>query len=192
MHQAQIRWRQLPHSEELTTACVDLAPGASYAGFELHPEAQAPTVNYAGSDLGFDLYSIEDTILPPGIPVKVRTGIAIEGPPGWGFVLGDRSSMAAKGVTYAGGRIDAGYRGEILVCLINVNQPEYSLNTIRDSSGGISEVTLQRSDVSVHIRKGDKIAQMSPFEAKTSMPIEIVEELTVSDRGAKGFGSSGR
>src|SRR6201998_2284631 len=103
----------------------------------LHPEAQAPTVAYAGSDLGFDLYAIEDTLLPPGVPVKVRTGIAIEGPLGWGFVLGDRSSMAAKGVTYAGGRIDAGYRGEILVCLINVNQPKYSLRVSRDGQGAL-------------------------------------------------------
>jgi len=64
-----------------------------------------PTVNYAGSDLGFDLYAIEDTLLPPGVPIKVRTGIAVEGPPGTGFVVGDRSSMASKGITYAGGRI---------------------------------------------------------------------------------------
>ena len=73
----------------------------------LHPDAKLPTVNYAGSDLGYDLYSIEDVTLEPGVPVKVRTGIAVEGPAGHGFILGDRSSMAAKGVTYAGGRIDA-------------------------------------------------------------------------------------
>jgi dUTP pyrophosphatase len=158
----------------------------------LHPEAQAPTVTYAGSDLGFDLFSLEDTVLPPGVPVKVRTGIAVEGPPGWGFVLGDRSSMAAKGVTYAGGRIDAGYRGEILVCLINVNQPEQSVQLTKNSAGLVTDVTLVRTDVSVHIRKGDKIAQMSPFEAKTSHEIQVVEELAASDRGAKGFGSSGR
>lgn len=158
----------------------------------LHPEAQAPTVAYAGSDLGFDLYSIEDTVLEPGVPVKVRTGIAVEGPPGWGFVLGDRSSMASKGVTYAGGRIDAGYRGEILVCLINVNQPSYSVRTVRDANGSITEVLLDRSDVSVPIHRGDKIAQMSPFESRTQLEVAVVDELSVSDRGGKGFGSSGR
>ena len=158
----------------------------------LHPEAQAPTVTYAGSDLGFDLYSIEDTVLSPGVPVKVRTGIAIEGPPGWGFVLGDRSSMAAKGITYAGGRIDAGYRGEILVCLINVNQPEYSIRTLRNESGVVTDVSLVRTDAAVQIRKGDKIAQMSPLEARTNLPVVVVDALTESDRGAKGFGSSGR
>jgi dUTP pyrophosphatase len=157
----------------------------------LHPEAQVPSVAHAGSDLGFDLYSIEDVVLEPGVPVKVRTGIAVEGPPGWGFVLGDRSSMAARGVTYAGGRIDAGYRGEILVCLVNVNQPAYSIRTVRDAAGAVT-VTLDRSDVSVTIRKGDKIAQMSPFEARTQLPITVVEELTSSTRGANGFGSTGR
>lgn len=158
----------------------------------LHPEAQAPTVAYPGSDLGFDLYSIEDVALEPGIPVKVRTGIAVEGPPSCGFVLGDRSSMAARGVTYAGGRIDAGYRGEILVCLINVNQPSYSVRTVRDKNGAVTDVVLERSDVSVAIRKGDKIAQMSPFEARTHLEVAVVEELSPSSRGGKGFGSTGR
>jgi dUTP diphosphatase len=158
----------------------------------LHPDAKAPTVVHAGSDLGFDLYSIENVILHPGKPVKVRTGIAIEGPPGCGFVLGDRSSMAAKGITYAGGRIDAGYRGELLVCLINVNQPDYSLNFIRNIAGAITEVQLQHTDVSIAIHTGDKIAQMSPFQAQTHFKINVVEELSATDRGAGGFGSSGR
>jgi dUTP pyrophosphatase len=158
----------------------------------LHAEAHPPTVAHAGSDLGYDLYSIEDVVLPPGVPVKVRTGIAVEGPPGWGFVLGDRSSMAARGVTYAGGRIDAGYRGEILVCLVNVNQPSYSIRILRDADGGITDVALECTDASVHIRKGDKIAQMSPFEARTTLPVAVVEELSSSERGGKGFGSTGR
>ena len=158
----------------------------------LHPEAQVPTVAHAGSDLGFDLYSVEDVVLEPGVPVKVRTGIAVEGPPSWGFVLGDRSSMATRGVTYAGGRIDAGYRGEVLVCLVNVNQPQYTLRTTRDATGAVMDVMLDRSDVSVTIRKSDKIAQMSPFEARTQLSVEVVEELAETARGANGFGSTGR
>jgi dUTP pyrophosphatase len=158
----------------------------------LHAEAHPPTVAHAGSDLGYDLYSVEDVVLLPGVPVKVRTGIAVEGPPGWGFVLGDRSSMAARGVTYAGGRIDAGYRGEILVCLVNVNQPSYFVRVLRDANGSITGVALDSTDVSVHIRKGDKIAQMSPFEARTALPVVVVEDLSATDRGGKGFGSTGR
>ncbi|AXC10480.1 Deoxyuridine 5'-triphosphate nucleotidohydrolase [Acidisarcina polymorpha] len=158
----------------------------------LHPDARLPTVTYAGSDLGYDLYSIEDITLEPGRPAKVRTGIAVEGPTGYGFVLGDRSSMAAKGVTYAGGRIDAGYRGEILVCLINVNQPRWTLHCARTKEGFVSDVSLERSDVSVAIKKGDKIVQMSLFAAMTDLEVIAVQDLSDSDRDAKGFGSSGR
>lgn len=158
----------------------------------LHADAHPPTVAHAGSDLGFDLYSIEDAVLSPGVPVKVRTGIAVEGPAGWGFVLGDRSSMAARGVTYAGGRIDAGYRGEILVCLVNVNQPSYSVRVLRDAAGVVTDVALESTDASVHIRKGDKIAQMSPFESRTTLRVVLVEELSATDRGGQGFGSTGR
>lgn len=158
----------------------------------LHPDARLPVVTYAGSDLGYDLFAIEDTVLEPGVPVKVRTGIAIEGPPGCGFVLGDRSSMAARGITYAGGRIDAGYRGEILVCLVNVNQPRYSLKTEYTDAGVLRAVSLEVSDASLSIRKGDKIAQMSPFQAMTHYELIPVEELASSEREGKGFGSSGR
>lgn len=158
----------------------------------LHDDAIPPTVAHAGSDIGFDLYAIEDVVLQPGVPVKVRTGIAVEGPPGCGFVLGDRSSMAAKGVTYSGGRIDAGYRGEILVCLVNINQPVYSLRIVRQAGGNITDVALDCTDVNVHIRKGDKIVQMSPFDARTAMEISVVDELSASHRGMMGFGSTGR
>jgi dUTP pyrophosphatase len=152
----------------------------------LHPDARLPTVVHAGSDIGFDLYSIDDAVLAPGVPVKVRTGIAVEGPPGVGFLLGDRSSMAARGITYMGGRIDAGYRGELLVCLVNVNQPEYSLHTTEGA------IRLERTDVSVSIQKGDKIAQMSPFDSRTHLKIIEVSELAATSRNANGFGSSGK
>jgi dUTP pyrophosphatase len=158
----------------------------------LHPDARPPTVSFAGSDLGYDLYAIEDVVLEPGVPVKVRTGIAIEGPSGCGFVLGDRSSMALKGITYAGGRIDAGYRGEILVCLINLNQPAISVSIERTEDGSVRDIALLRSDVSVAIRKGDKIIQLSPFYSLTVSRIVVVDELSRSDRGSAGFGSTGR
>jgi dUTP pyrophosphatase len=51
---------------------------------------------------------------------------------------------------------------------------------------------LEQTDVSVVIHKGDKIAQMSPFQATTHLEVVAVEELAESSRGAKGFGSSGR
>jgi len=158
----------------------------------LEPDAKAPTVAHPGSDLGFDLYALEDVVLEPGVMTRVRTGIAVEGPDGYGFVLGDRSSMAARGVTYAGGRIDAGYRGEILVCLVNVNQPVYTLAEDRDASGVLRRVTLEKSDVTVRLHKGDKIVQMTPLRTCTQWPVTVVESLAESRRGECGFGSSGR
>ncbi len=158
----------------------------------LHPHARVPSVNHSGQDLGFDLYAVENTVLKPGVPVKVPTGIAVEGPPGMGFIMGDRSSMAARGVTYVGGRIDAGYRGEILVCLVNVNQPRYSLALEHAPDGTLQNAELVMTDVSVAIQAGDKIAQMSPFQAMTHMEVTVVDELGHSLRAAKGFGSSGR
>ncbi len=158
----------------------------------LHPDAKAPTVSHAGSDIGFDLYALEDAILQPGILARLRTGIAVEGPEGYGFVLGDRSSMAMKGITYLGGRIDAGYRGEILVCLMNVNQPKQTLQVTQNSFGAVTDVFFKHEDASVQVRKGDRIVQMSLFRADTDRTIEIVDELSDSSRAAKGFGSTGR
>jgi dUTP pyrophosphatase len=158
----------------------------------LDPRARPPTVAHAGSDLGFDLYALEDVVLEPGVMTRVRTGVAVEGPEGYGFVLGDRSSMAARGVTYAGGRIDAGYRGEILVCLVNVNQPVYSLREQRDTAGVLRGVTLEKSDAAVRLSRGDKIIQMTPLRAWTEWPVLVVESLRESQRAARGFGSTGR
>src|ERR1700759_2734889 len=151
----------------------------------LEPDAKAPTVAHPGSDLGFDLYALEDVVLEPGVMVKVRTGIAVEGPEGFGFVLGDRSSMASKGITYAGGRIDAGYRGEILVCLVNVNKPRYSLRLVRDAEGALVDAALEKSEAGITIHKGDKIVQMSPFQSLTHLEITVAETLNESQRGGK-------
>jgi len=156
----------------------------------LDPAATLPTVAHPGTDLGFDLYALEATALPPGVPVKVRTGIAVEAPAGFGLVLGDRSSMAARGITYMGGRIDAGYRGELLICLVNVNQPALALT--RNADGLLTDASLDTAAATLHIAAGDKIAQISPLSVHTSWPIVEVDQLADSARAAKGFGSSGR
>jgi dUTP pyrophosphatase len=134
----------------------------------LHADALLPACAHPGEDLAYDLYALEDTALAPLVPVKVRTGIAVE-LEGHGFLVRDRSSMAAKGVIASAGVIDAGYRGEILVILTNIGS--------RDS---------------VLLHKGDKIAQMIPVKPLTAYPVRPVEELADAARGAKGFGSTGR
>jgi dUTP pyrophosphatase len=152
---------------------------------KLHQEAQLPTVNHPGADLGFDLYALRDTPLKYGVPVKVRTGIAAHyekavtwsdvfsevKPKQHGLLIRDRSSMAAKGITVSGGVIDAGYRGEIVVLLTWANRD--GMHTCE-------------------IKKGDKIAQMIPIPVMTDCEVKEVEVLPESTRGANGFGSSGR
>ncbi|MFZ1085354.1 MAG: dUTP diphosphatase [Terracidiphilus sp.] len=138
----------------------------------LEEGAHAPVVAHPGEDLGYDLFALEDVLLPPRVAVKVRTGIAVEARhPATGAPLGllvrDRSSMAARGVATTAGVIDAGYRGEILILMTNLG------------------------DTVVELKAGEKIAQMIPVPVLTGH-VETVETLEDSARAEKGFGSSGR
>lgn len=141
----------------------------------LDPKAKVPTVEHPGSDLGYDLYALEDASLPRGYAAKVRTGIAIEFDDMYGGIIKDRSSMAAKGITVSGGVIDGGYRGEIIVLLTYNGQWEYPYDVFRISAG-------------------DKIAQLVLQKVHTFQDtIPVVEEFdNITPRGHKGFGSSGR
>ena len=131
----------------------------------LSPDAVLPTVAHPGEDIGYDLYSAEDIMLPGRGAAGVHTGIAIEFAPTAGGIVKTRSGMAKKRLMCNAGVIDAGYRGEVIVLMENLGDEPYV------------------------IRKGDKIAQLleHPFLAG-----EVVEdELSEAARGAKGFGSSG-
>ncbi len=116
-----------------------------------------------------DLRAVEDVLLEPGVPVTVRTGLAIELPPGYEAQVRPRSGLALKhAITLPNSpaTIDPGYRGEIRVILLNLGKSAYQIHF------------------------GDRIAQMvvARYEA-----IEwIEEELTETRRGTGGFGSSGR
>lgn len=138
----------------------------------LHHNAKLPTRAYEG-DLGFDLYVLEDVNIPAinengGLPVvKIRTGIAVELPHGWGAFIKDRSSVATKlGLHTVAGVIDNGYRGEIIVAVVNLSGKEVKLDA------------------------GMKIAQLVPIPVYCGSVIEV-EELNKAERGNKGFGSSG-
>jgi dUTP pyrophosphatase len=135
----------------------------------LDPRARLPTRAYEG-DAGLDLYALEDAALDPGERASVRTGIAVEIPEGEAGLVLPRSGLAARhgiALVNAPGLIDAGYRGEVVVLL---------LNTDRDSAFTITA--------------GDRIAQLVLVKVQTPEVVEV-EELAVSERGAGGFGSSG-
>lgn len=135
----------------------------------LSRDAQIPHMAYNG-DAGVDLRSVERIVLEPQERAMVATGLAIALPEGYaGFVL-PRSGLAAKhgiSIVNAPGLIDSNYRGDLKVILLNTDP-----------------------DKSFTIEIGDRIAQLIVMPVPT-INFEQVEELTESQRGESGFGSSG-
>jgi dUTP pyrophosphatase len=133
------------------------------------PRAVLPTRAYPG-DAGLDLYALDDAELGPGERASVRTGIAVQIPEGHAGLVLPRSGLARRhgiSVVNAPGLIDAGYRGEVEVLLLNT-----------DRSTPFS------------IAAGDRIAQLVIVGVHAPQVLEV-QELALSERGSGGFGSSG-
>jgi dUTP pyrophosphatase len=137
----------------------------------LHPDAVVPVYANEG-DAGCDLVAVEScTILARGGRALVATGIAVAIPEGHGGFVLPRSGLASRhGVTLANapGLIDAGYRGEVKVALVNLD-----------------------AEHDYEVQKGDRIAQLVVM-AVASSTVLVVDELPDTSRGEGGFGSSGR
>jgi len=138
--------------------------------------AIAPTRNKS-TDAGLDLYAMEDKFIELGSTAVVRTGVSINIPQGVVGKIEDRSSLAAKGLRTGAGVVDAGYSGEVGVVIHNL------------TSQLASDPVLHRKGY--QIRRGDKIAQLLTYAVETPT-VEVVSNLWESERGAGGFGSSGR
>lgn len=136
----------------------------------LHPAASLPRRSKPG-DAGFDLYWLADRAhdlwLQPDDVHDFGTGIAVAIPGGFYGRVSPRSGMAAKGIDVLGGVIDAGYRGEVRVLLVNHGVAPYP------------------------VAPGDRIAQLV-VERIYGGAVEEVDELPGSERGDGGFGSTGR
>ncbi len=130
-----------------------------------------PLPHYAQpGDAGVDLAAAEDVDLAPGERAVVRTGIAIALPDGYAGFVHPRSGLAARhGITLvnAPGTVDAGYRGEIKVILLNTDQAR-----------------------TVSVRRGDRIAQLV-VQRVENVTFREVPALPESARGDNGFGSTG-
>jgi dUTP pyrophosphatase len=136
----------------------------------LSNDAREPSRAHDG-DAGYDLYALEPASIGPGERASVGTGIALAIPEGWAGLVLPRSGLAARhGITLpnAPGLIDAGYRGEVRVLLLNTDPRE-------------------RFEISA----GDRIAQLLLVRHESPELIEV-ESLEETVRGAGGFGSSGR
>jgi dUTP pyrophosphatase len=135
----------------------------------LDPRATLPTRAYPG-DAGLDLYALDDAVLEPGGRGSLRTGIAVEIPEGQAGLVLPRSGLAARhgiALVNAPGLIDAGYRGEVRVLLLNTDR-----------------------DAPCTIAAGDRIAQLLLVRVELPEVLEV-GELALSSRGQGGFGSSG-
>ncbi|GAA4732466.1 dUTP diphosphatase [Phytohabitans rumicis] len=135
----------------------------------LDPDLPLPAYAHPG-DAGADLVAAEDVEIAPGTRALVRTGVAIALPHGYVGLVHPRSGLAARlGVTVlnAPGTVDAGYRGEILVNLVN-HDP----------------------DTTAKISRGDRIAQLLVQRVERAH-FQVVDELPDSSRGAGGHGSTG-
>ena len=132
------------------------------------PAAQLPVYAHPG-DAGMDVRSVEDVTLAPGARALVRTGLVLMLPPDAEAQVRPRSGLALKhGVTVLNspGTIDAGYRGEVGVILVNLGAEPFV------------------------VEKGMKIAQLVVAPVAQAATVEV-SDVDATDRGAGGFGSTG-
>ena len=156
---------------------------------KLHEDAIIPTKTHP-TDSGWDLYALEDTMFYPMETKLIKTGIAIELPPGYDAQIRSRSSMAYRRhfiVTNGPGTVDNSFindLGEILTWIPKIFLPMYK---------GCGEVEVYGTQVPspTAIKKGERIAQLIISEVINSSFI-VVAELSSTDRGLAGLGSSGK
>ncbi|MGE5595204.1 MAG: dUTP diphosphatase [Hyphomicrobiales bacterium] len=134
----------------------------------LRADARLPGRATAGAS-GFDLYACIDSPVTVGQhPVLIGTGLAFEVPEGIDAQVRARSGLAKQGVLSTFGTLDADYRGELMVTLYTT-----------------------APDITHEVRNGDRIAQIV-FTRLAPVALELAEQLTETERGAGGHGSTGR
>lgn len=132
---------------------------------KLSPLAKLPQRTHP-TDSGADLFALERTVLPARAITKVHTGIAVELPENTSGIIWGKSSVESKGIKAMAGLVDAPYRGELIVCMYNLNEQDFVFEA------------------------GQKVAQLVVLP--TLYPaFEEVSELTDTTRGDGGFGSTG-
>jgi len=134
----------------------------------IHQDAKLP-FRERDSDAGYDIYSVENTDLPPGKSKLVKTGIKISCPAGFYYTIDGRSSLWTCGIFPSRGIIDATYTGELEIFLVNVSDNEFMISS------------------------GDRIAQII-LHKQYHAYFNVVEKFSdnYNIRGTAGFGSSGK
>lgn len=129
------------------------------------PGAHTPTRAHE-TDAGLDLYAMHGGCVKAGQTATFHTGVRVELPEGTSGVILPKSGLMTKRDILTFGVIDEPYRGEIMIHMFNLGGTDYTINP------------------------GDKIGQMLVIPVRYE-PVEIVEELSDTERGANGFGSTG-
>lgn len=167
----------------------------------LHKDAVLPKYAKEG-DSGFDLVAVEDTIIEPGETKLIKTGLAFDIPKGYEIQVRPRSGITLKTkLRVQLGTVDAGYKGEVGVIVDNVTPDTTWQNLKMNSFIGPVYHDIAGNNISDHafncvrgmhykIHKGDRIAQaiLAPVRRIT---FEEVDELSESERGTNGYGSTG-
>lgn len=137
----------------------------------IHEDAQAPTQGTVEA-AGWDLRALEDTEVIRGESSRIRTGLAVAIPSGWEGQIRSRSSLGAKGMIMPNGvgTIDSDYRGELMILATWIGEGD-----------------------SIKLAKGERVAQLliAPVPLTTFTEVNF-EDLSLTERGEGGFGSSGR
>ncbi len=129
-----------------------------------------PSYAHAG-DAAFDLYAAREIVLKPGERASIPTGLVMEIPEGFVGLIWEKSGLSHKnGLKTFGGVVDAGYRGEILIGMMNLSDAPYTF----EKNHKVAQMIIQkREDVEI-------------------VEVENAAELSDSARGEGGFGSSGK
>lgn len=131
----------------------------------IQSQAKLPSYGHAG-DAGLDLFSCADVVLDPGQVRSVPTGIKVAIPAGYVGLIWDKSGISLRGVHRLAGVVDAGYRGEVQVVMVNLGREPFI------------------------IKLGMKIAQLLIQPVRDIKVLEV-DELDDTSRGEGGFGSTG-
>jgi len=137
---------------------------------KLYPDARLPqraTEGASGLDLFAYIKESSRKVVLEGEPKLIGTGIALEVPSGYEAQIRPRSGLSAKGVLVALGTVDSDYRGEVMVTMYTVGRHN-----------------------GFELKHGDRIAQLV-IGKLAELPIEEVSELSTTERGAHGHGSTG-
>lgn len=199
--------KQLKELEKLANSVFseiveEFSPKQKLKYKKLYPDSQPPYKEHkenGGWDLSChsikvyvdgDSETVESINLTSGDTVMINTGIAVAIPDGYVGLIFDRSSMGVEGFNRLAGVIDSNYRGEVKV-ILNKEKGYKEFDLIEHGMGMFEHLLSKKQEIPTQIAKRERIAQLVILPIP-DLELEEVENLEETERGDKGFGSSGK